>query len=737
MRVLVIGAIAPEGVAYLRERGIEVDEVSDTLAKGELYGRLGDYDGVITRSSTAVTAEFLARANKLRILGRAGVGVDNIDVDACSHQGVIVVNAPHGNVVSAAEHTVGMLLALLRKIPVANDALKRLQWDRGIYGSELYRKTVGVLGLGKVGSRVATRLRAFDMSVLVYDPYIPESRARELGVRLTDLRTVLAEADVITVHVPLSDETESLLGAREIALMKPGVRIVNCARGGIVHEGALLAALESGHVAGAAVDVWSEEPPVSDLVKRLITHPHVVVTPHLGANTHEAQINVAVDVAREIVAFRDGELVEHAVNVPVGDRETMAAQRPFLVLAETLGRFCVQLEPDNVERVDVVVAGQVARRDPELIARAVLKGLLEPVTAQAVNLVNAHLVARERGLEIAVHTDEEAGSGYTNLITVTTQAGEARKILAGTVFDGVPRIVRLKDLHIEFIPEGHILVLSYEDRPGVVGKIGSILGRHNVNIASMHVGRRTKRGRAIVVLLLDENVPDEVIGGGRKGRGGRFRAHRPVGTMSTVAAASRMPRRRGVRDAPVGWLRDDRGRPGVQGQAPRRGARRAPEPAAASASRRELDRGQRCPARDRLGAGAAGPGTGDGHRAQGRVAPDRKPRTGPGGHHRGPAWAVSRRGRHHPPPGRLWARRCGAETPRSRYHWRARRLGAAAPSTRSRGRRGSTGSGARRRSAPLHGRDRIVWKRRPARPSSSTRERFSCGLRRAERRGIR
>jgi D-3-phosphoglycerate dehydrogenase len=511
MRVLVIGAIAPEGVAYLRERGIEVDEVSDKLAKGELYGRLGDYDGVITRSSTAVTSEFLARANKLRILGRAGVGVDNIDVDACSHQGVIVVNAPYGNVVSAAEHTVGMLLALLRKIPVANDALKRLEWDRGIYGAELYRKTVGVLGLGKVGSRVATRLRAFEMSVLVYDPYIPESRARELGVRLTDLRTVLAEADVITVHVPLSDETESLLGAREIALMKPGVRIVNCARGGIVHEGDLLAALESGHVAGAAVDVWSEEPPVSDLVKRLISHPRVVVTPHLGANTHEAQINVAVDVARELVAFRDGELVEHAVNVPVGDRESMAAQRPFLALAEMLGRFCVQLEPDNVERVEVVVAGQVARRDPELIARAVLKGLLEPVTAQAVNLVNAHLVARERGLEIAVHTDEEAASGYTNLITVTTQAGAAKKILAGTVFDGVPRIVRLKDLHIEFIPEGHILVLSYEDRPGVVGKIGSILGRHNVNIASMHVGRRTKRGRAIVVLLLDENVPDEVM----------------------------------------------------------------------------------------------------------------------------------------------------------------------------------------------------------------------------------
>src|SRR6266540_6326133 len=511
MRVLVIDTISTEGIAYLQERGFRVDQASSKLAKDSLYDRIADYEAIITRSSTAVTAEFLARACKLRILARAGVGVDNIDVDACSRQGVVVVNAPYGNVVSAAEHTVGMLLALVRKIPAAHESLRRLEWDRGIYGSELSRKTAGVVGLGKVGSRVAARLRAFDMDVLVYDPYIPESRARDLGVRLTDFQTLLTQADIVTVHVPLSDETENMLAAGEIALMKRGARIVNCARGGIVNEADLLAALESGHVAGAAVDVWSEEPPVSPLLTRLVQHPHVVVTPHLGANTQEAQVNVAVDVARQLVAFRDGELVEHAVNVPVGDRESMAEQRPFMALAELLGRFCVQLEKDNVERVEIVVAGQVARRDPELIGRAILKGLLERVTAQAVNLVNAHLVARERGFQVVVETDEEAASGYTNLVTVTTQAGAGRKIIAGTVFDGVPRIVRLRDLHIDFIPEGHILVLSYEDRPGMVGKIGSILGRHNVNIASMHVGRRTKRGRAIVVLLLDEDVTAEVV----------------------------------------------------------------------------------------------------------------------------------------------------------------------------------------------------------------------------------
>ena len=363
MKVLVIDTIAPEGIAYLAERGFEVDQVSSKLPTDELHARLGDYEAIVTRSSTAVTPEFLGRARRLRILGRAGVGVDNIDVDACSRQGVVVVNAPYGNVVSAAEHTVGMLLALVRKIPAAHDSLKRLEWDRGIYGSELYRKTAGVLGLGKVGSRVAARLRAFDMEILVYDPFIPESRARDLGVRLTDLQTVLSRADVLTVHVPLTDETENMIGARELAALKAGARVINCARGGIVNEVDLLAALDSGHVAGAAVDVWSEEPPRSPALQRLVQHPRVVVTPHLGANTQEAQVNVAVDVARQLVAFRDGELVEHAVNIPVGDRETMAEQRPFLYLAELLGRFCLQLEPENVERVEIEVAGHLARVD--------------------------------------------------------------------------------------------------------------------------------------------------------------------------------------------------------------------------------------------------------------------------------------------------------------------------------------------------------------------------------------
>jgi D-3-phosphoglycerate dehydrogenase len=511
VKVLVVDAIAPEGPAYLRAHGCAVDEAPGDLPRAELHRRIADYEAIVTRSSTAVTAEFVGHARRLRILGRAGVGVDNIDVEACSRQGVVVVNAPHGNVVSAAEHTVGMLLALVRQIPRAHRALRRLEWDRGLYGTELYRKTAGVLGLGQVGSRVAARLRAFEMDVLACDPYIPETRARDLGVRLTTLDEVLAKADVVTVHVPLTEATRDLLGARELAALRPGARLVNCARGGIVNEAALLAALEAGHVAGAAIDVWSEEPPVSEVLRRLAAHPRVVGTPHLGANTREAQVNVAVDVARQIVAFRDGQLVEHAVNVPVGDVETLAAQRPFLRLGELLGRFCGQLEPENVERVEVTVAGQVARGDPALIARAVLQGLLAPVTAEVVNLVNAHLVARDRGLGVEVRADPGGASGYTSLVTVATQAAGGRKTTVGTVFDGVPRVVRLRDLAIEFVPEGTVLVLSYEDRPGMVGRIGTVLGRHRVNIGSMHVGRRAPGGRAIVVLLLDGDPPPGVV----------------------------------------------------------------------------------------------------------------------------------------------------------------------------------------------------------------------------------
>jgi len=509
MRVLAVDAIAPEGLAYLRERNVSVDELARSSLE-TLYARIGEYEGLITRSGTSITAELLEHAPRLRIVGRAGVGVDNVDIDACSRRGILVCNAPYGNVVSAAEHTVGMLLALVRRIPDAHARLKALEWDRSAYGAELFRKTVGVVGFGKVGSRVAARLRAFEPELLVHDPYIPESGAKDLGARLTDFETVLRQADVITFHVPLTPETENMMAARELALTKRGVRIVNCARGGIVNEGALLAALEAGHVAGAAIDVWSEEPPQGEVVRRLIQHPRVVVTPHLGANSGEAQVNVAVDVARQFVAFRDGALVEHAVNIPLGDPAAITELRPFVALAERLGRFSVQLDPERLTEVGITLAGAIAESDPELLARAALARLLGPVMAEPVNLVNARLVAAERGVEVRVERQQES-AGYKSLLSLAIRTRSGRKITAGTVFDGQARIVRLRDLDIEFTPEGYILVLSYEDRPGMVGRIGSILGRQNVNIASMHVGRRSKRGRAIVVLILDEDLSAEQV----------------------------------------------------------------------------------------------------------------------------------------------------------------------------------------------------------------------------------
>ena len=510
MKVLVVDSIAGEGLALLREHGFEVDELMRP-SQEVLFSRVGEYEALITRSLTAVTPELLRHAARLRIVGRAGVGIDNIDVDACSRRGIVVVNAPHGNVVSAAEHTVGMLLALVRHIPQAHRLLTSLEWNRNFYGAELFRKTIGVVGLGKVGSRVAARLRAFETRIVVYDPYVSETRARELGATLTDLPTLLRESDVVTFHVPLTAETENMLTARELSAMKPGARIVNCARGGIVNEADLLVALEDGRIAGAAVDVWTEEPPRSEHLRRLIQHPRMIVTPHLGANSAEAQVNVALDVARQIVAFRDGELVEFGVNVPVAHPGAVGELRPFIALADRLGRFLVQLDPAHLDGVEVRLAGAVAHvDDAPLIGRAVLAGLLGPVMAGPVNLVNAHLVAEERGVRMSIVREDET-HGYGSLLTVSTETHEGRKAIAGAVFDGQPRVVRLRDLNIEFSPEGFVLVLSYEDRPGIVGRIGSILGGLNVNIASMHVGRKSKRGRAIVVLILDEDLTNDQV----------------------------------------------------------------------------------------------------------------------------------------------------------------------------------------------------------------------------------
>jgi D-3-phosphoglycerate dehydrogenase len=481
------------------------------LGRDELYRLIGDYDAIITRSGTQVDAELLGHAQRLKIIARAGVGIDNVDVMAASERGIIVVNAPFGNTNSAAEHTMALLLAMCRNVAEANVSLKEGKWQRAPFtGHELRHKTMGIIGLGKVGGRVALRARAFEMEVLVYDPYISEKRAADLGTRLVGLDELVSQADVISVHTPLNEETADMLTAEHFARMKDGVRIVNCARGGIINEAAMLAALESGKVAGAAFDVWSEEPPGTDTLKRLIAHPRMVVTPHLGANTFEAQTNVAVDVSREILNLLDGKPMENAVNIPRFDPDLMVQMRPFMELAAVLGDFISQLAPENPGKVSFNYTGKLAAHDCMPITVSGLAALLNRCTDQDVNMVNATLVAERRGLVVEQSRSTET-QFFSNLITLSLETPKGKRTIAGTLFEGQPKIVKMRDFDTDFTPEEHMLVLTYADRPGLIGKIGTILGEAGINIGALNLGRRAKGGEAMVVLSIDTPADEATI----------------------------------------------------------------------------------------------------------------------------------------------------------------------------------------------------------------------------------
>lgn len=509
MKVIVTDEISEKGLELLqKEPRVQLD-VRLGLAKAELHRLIGDYDAIITRSGTQVDAELISHAKKLKMVARAGVGIDNVDVPAASERGIIVVNAPFGNTNSAAEHTLALLLALCRNVPEANSSLKGGQWQRAPFtGQELKQKTMGIIGLGKVGGRVALRARAFEMEVLVYDPYISEKRAADFGTRLVSLDQLVSAADVISVHTPLNDETRDLIRAEHLGRMKDGVLIVNCARGGIMNEAAVLDALEQGKVGGAAFDVWSEEPPASPVLKRLIAHPRMVVTPHLGANTFEAQTNVAVDVSREIINLLDGKPVENAVNIARFDPDLMAQMRPFMDLAALLGDFLSQLAPENPSRASFRYSGKLATHDCMPITVAGLAALLNRCTDQEVNMVNANLVAERRGLVVDQSRSTES-QFFSNLITMSLETPQGKRTIAGTLFEGRPKIVKMRDFDIDFTPERHMLVMSYEDRPGLIGKIGTILGEVEVNIGAMYLGRRGKGEEAMVVLSIDSPV-DEI-----------------------------------------------------------------------------------------------------------------------------------------------------------------------------------------------------------------------------------
>ena len=511
MKVLITDEISDSGLLPLTEDPrIHIDKKLG-LSIPELHEVIGGYEAIITRSGTLVDKALLSHARNLKIVARAGVGIDNVDVDTASSKGIIVVNAPYGNVNSAAEHTMALLLSLCRNVPIANNSLKSGDWQRAPFtGRELKGKTIGIIGLGKVGGRVARRCRAFEAEVITYDPYISEKRADDYSVKLVPLEDVIRFSDIITVHTPLNEETRDLISAEHFKGMQDDVIIVNCARGGIVNEAAMLEALDSGKCAGAAFDVWSEEPPKSELLKRLIAHPKMLVTPHLGANTFEAQKNVAVDVSKEIVNYIDGRPLANAVNIPRFDPDLMEHMKPFMQLVSILGDFISQLAPPNPNKITFTYNGKLARFDCTPLSVCGLAALLNHCTEQDVNMVNANLVAREMGIVVESISSTESES-FSNLISLSLESPEGRRTISGALFEGIPKIVKIRNFAIDFRPEEHMLVINYLDRPGLIGKIGTILGQANVNIGNMSLGRREKAGEAMVVFSVDSPVDEETL----------------------------------------------------------------------------------------------------------------------------------------------------------------------------------------------------------------------------------
>ncbi len=508
-KVLVADPIAPEGIEILKTVA-EVD-VRTGLPKDELAAIIGDYDALAVRSETKVTADIIARAGKLKIIGRAGVGVDNIDVEAATNRGILVVNSPEGNTLAAAELTVAMLLALARNIAPADQALRGGKWDRKKYmGSEVYGKTLGVVGLGKIGREVVSRLQAFGMSVLGYDPYLKPEQAESLGIKLVDLDTLYRESDYITVHTPKTKETTGMINREKLALMKPTVRLINCARGGIIDEAALAEAAKAGQIAGAAVDVFTVEPAAAD--NPLLGVPNILTTPHLGASTEEAQVNVALDIAEQIVEVLNGKPARAAVNMPSVSADMLGRLQPYLTLAEKIGSLHAQLTSSPISEVEVVYAGDFESLPTVHLTRAVLKGLLDPIVPESVNYVNAPALAAARGIKITESRTPASGEGGGCVLTVRKRGGSHDREICGTVFsrDNI-RILYIDGYRVDIRPSGPMLVTQHTDRPGVIGKVGTLLGEAGINIAGMHVGRESEGQGALMVLKLDTPTSEGLL----------------------------------------------------------------------------------------------------------------------------------------------------------------------------------------------------------------------------------
>jgi D-3-phosphoglycerate dehydrogenase len=505
MRVLIADPISEEGIDLLRGHA-EVD-VKTGLESEELISTIGDYEALIVRSQTKVSAEVIRAGKKLQVIARAGVGVDNIDVDEATQRGIVVVNAPTGNTISAAEHTIALMLSLARHIPQANVVLKSGKWRRADFmGTEVRDKTLGIIGLGNVGSEVAKRARGLQMKLIANDPFISVDHARNLQVELVPLKQLLKEADFITLHIPLTSQTKGLIGAKELASVKPTVRIINTARGGLIDEKALAKAVKEKRVAGAAIDVFSTEPTTSSI---LFEDENIVVTPHLGASTAEAQVMAAKDVAEQVIDIFRGQPPRYSVNAPFIPAETLSALAPFMNVASTLGRLASQLAEGQTNAIKVKYEGEISNYDTNTLKAAVIGGLLEGISEERVNLVNANILATRRGLSV-VEQKEATCENYASLVTVEVTTSAGVTTVAGTVIHGESHIVRVNSYWIDIVPTGGYFIFSdHLDRPGLIGTVGKITGDADINISAMHVSRLKPRGQALMILALDEPLPEE------------------------------------------------------------------------------------------------------------------------------------------------------------------------------------------------------------------------------------
>ena len=505
MKVLIADSISNEGIDILRSYA-QVD-VKLGLKPEEIISTIGDYDALVVRSQTQVSAKIIQAGKKLQVIARAGVGIDNIDVDEATRRGIVVVNAPTANTVSAAEHTIALMLALARNIPQANAVLKSGVWRRADFmGTEVRDKTLGIIGLGRVSSEVARRARGLDMKVIANDPYISAGYARNLQVELVSLKQLLKESDFITLHVPLTASTKELIGAKELALVKPTVRIINTARGGVIDEEALAKAVKEKRVAGAAIDVFSTEPTTKST---LFEEANIIVTPHLGASTTEAQAVAATDVARQVIEVFKGQPAKYTVNAPFIPAETLSLLAPFMTAAFTVGKLVSQLAEGQMNAIQIKYDGEISNYDTNALKSAVLGGLLEEISEERVNLVNANIVAAQRGLAV-VEQKEATCENYASLITVEVTTSTGVTTVAGTVMRGESHIVRVNDYWIDIVPTGgYFLFSDHRDRPGLIGAVGKITGDADINISAMHLGRLKPRGQALMILALDEPLPEE------------------------------------------------------------------------------------------------------------------------------------------------------------------------------------------------------------------------------------